>query len=74
MTDKQAKPVKRLIRLKEVVERTSLSKTSIYELMKSGEFPRQVHLGSQSVAWVEDEVDQFINDVISKRESQGVAA
>lgn len=41
MTDQQAKPVKRLIRLKEVVERTSLSKTSIYELMKSGEFPRQ---------------------------------
>jgi len=74
MTDQQAKPVKRLIRLKEVVDRTSLSKTSIYELMKTGEFPKQVHLGSQYVAWVEDEVDQFINAVISKRESQGVAA
>lgn len=74
MTDQQNKPVKRLIRLKEVVDRTSLSKTSIYELMKSGEFPKQVHLGSQSVAWVEDEVDQFINAVISRREGQEVAA
>lgn len=74
MTEQQTKQVKRLIRLKEVVDRTSLSKTSIYELMKSGEFPKQVHLGSQSVAWVEDEVDQFINAVISRREGQGVAA
>ncbi len=74
MTEQQHKPVKRLIRLKEVIERTSLSKTSIYDLMKAGEFPKQVHLGSQSVAWVEDEIDQFINAVISKRESQGAAA
>jgi len=74
MTEQQHKPVKRLIRLKEVIERTSLSKTSIYDLMKAGEFPKQVHLGSQSVAWVEDEIDQFINAVISKRESQEAAA
>lgn len=63
----QTKQVSRLIGLKDVIARTSMSKTTIYELIKEGRFPSQVKLGCRSVAWVESEIDAFIEGVISNR-------
>lgn len=68
-----AKPM-RLLTLKEVTARTTLSKTSVYELMKEERFPKQVRLGNRSVAWVESEVDAFIESVINSRSSQEKAS
>jgi Predicted transcriptional regulator len=65
----QTKQVSRLIGLKDVIARTSMSKTTIYELIKEGRFPSQVKLGCRSVAWVESEIDSFIEGVISNRQS-----
>ena len=67
--EQQTKPM-RLMNLKEVTARTTLSKTSVYELMKDGRFPKQVRLGSRSVAWVESEVEAFITSAINSRENQ----
>ena len=64
----------RLPTLKEVTARTTLSKTSVYELMKEERFPKQVRLGNRSVAWVESEVDAFIESVINSRSSQEKAS
>ncbi len=50
----------RLLRLKEVLNRTSLSRTSIYRLMARGRFPDSIALGSR-VAWVEAEVATSID-------------
>ena len=69
----ETKPM-RLIGLKEVTARTTLSKTSIYELMKDNRFPKQVKLGSRSVAWVESEVDDFVLSAINSRSSQEKAS
>lgn len=69
MAEQAAKPV-RLMSLKDVTARTTLSKTSVYELMKEGRFPKQVRLGSRSVAWVESEVEAFITSAINNRENQ----
>ena len=38
------------IRLPQVKEITSLSKSSIYRLMEDGDFPKQVALGARSVS------------------------
>ena len=68
---------KRFIRLPEVLTRTGYGRTTIYRKMEDGSFPRSVKLGgppidpnvfdSRAIAWIEDEVDQWIEDRISER-------
>ena len=70
---------KRLIRLSEVLSRTGFGRTSIYRKMEDGSFPRSVKLGgppidpnvfdSRAVAWIEDEVEQWIDSRIEERDS-----
>ena len=57
----------RLIKLKEVIEKTSLGRSTIYEFMTKGTFPKQISLGAKSVAWVESEVDDWIMERIGER-------
>lgn len=60
-TDKTTEPAPpRLLRLALVEERTSLKKSSIYDRIRSGTFPAPVSLGGQAVAWVEAQVNQWI--------------
>lgn len=56
----------RLVRLKEVIQRCGLGKTAIYTRIRAGEFPRPVDLGGV-VAWVETEVDAWIEARIAAR-------
>lgn len=51
----------RLIKLPEVRTLTSLSRTEIYRRMAAGRFPKQIRLGSRSVAWSEAEIHQWID-------------
>ena len=55
----------RLLHLREVLSRTSLSRTSIYRFMDLGTFPKSVSLGSR-VAWVEDQVEDWIQARIAE--------
>jgi len=76
--DKKNTPQKRLIRLPEVMNRTGYGRTSIYRKMEDGTFPKSVKLGgpledpnafdSRAVAWIEHEVDQWIESWIEKRD------
>ena len=76
--DKKQSPLKRLIRLSEVLSRTGFGRTSIYRKMEDGSFPRSVKLGgppkdpeafdSRAVAWIEDEVEQWIESRIEERD------
>ena len=50
----------RMLRLSQVVERTGLGKTTIYELQKEGRFPRSVHVTGHSVRWIEAEVETWL--------------
>lgn len=56
-----------LIRLPEVKKRTGLSRSSIYLAMQRREFPQTVPLGRRAVAWIEAEVDDYINSQIEQR-------
>ena len=58
-----------LIRRKEVERLTALSRSRIYDLMKRGEFPKQVILGAMSVAWLEIEIREWIASRIADRKS-----
>ncbi|AYN29003.1 AlpA family transcriptional regulator [Buttiauxella sp. 3AFRM03] len=63
---------KTLIRLSEVLRRTGYSKAWIYRLMSQQRFPAAIKIGSRSIAFVESEVDEWINQRIA--ESRGEVA
>ncbi len=56
----------RLLHLREVLNRTSLSRSHTYRLIAEGAFPASVPLGSR-VAWVESEVQAWIDARIEER-------
>ena len=47
----------KFLRLPEVQIRTGKSRSSIYQGSKDGTFPKQVRIGTRSVAWVEAEIE-----------------
>ncbi len=49
-----------LLRLPQVMDRTGLRTTRLYELMGDGSFPKPIRLGERAVAWLESEVDAWI--------------
>ena len=71
-------PQKRFIRLPEVLTRTGYGRTTIYRKMEDGSFPRSVKLGGpledpeafdcRAVAWIEHEVDQWMESRIEERD------
>lgn len=60
----------RLIRIKEVTSLTGLSKSYIYQLAKTNQFPKQISLisGGTSVAWLESEVNDWIKSRVQNRD------
>lgn len=54
------KQIRRVIRLKEVIHRTGLGRSTIYRWMGEGKFPRAIKLGGHSVAWVEQDIDRWL--------------
>ena len=49
-----------VMRRAELLRTTRLSYTTIYRMMKRGEFPRQVQIGSRAVGWLRHEVDEWL--------------
>ena len=64
----------RLIKLKEVLHITGLSRSTVYRFMSAGGFTMKVDLGGNSVAWVESEVEEWISEKIGKRDTINTAA
>lgn len=54
----------RLIRLPEVLKRTGYGKAWIYRLISEGRFPAPVKIGIRSIAFVECEIEDWIQSVI----------
>jgi prophage regulatory protein len=61
----QPRRVTRLIRLPEVQHRVGLGRSTIYRWMAEGKFPKPVQLGGYSVAWAEDDIDEWIRQRVS---------
>ena len=49
----------RLMRLPEVIQLTGVSRSTIYRWMANGEFPKQISLGANTVAWLETDVGDW---------------
>ena len=59
----------RLVRRREVLARTGLSETSLYRLIRRGDFPKPRQLSTVAVAWRLSEVQGWIN---SRPEASGL--
>lgn len=58
-------PNRRLLRLPEVRQKVGLSRSAIYKLISEGQFPRQVTLGPRTVAWVQEDLERWIEERVN---------
>ena len=66
---------RRVLRMPAVMERTGLSRASIYRLIKADDFPAAIRLGSRSVGWPAQRIDEWIvsrDSVCSDSERRGL--
>jgi prophage regulatory protein len=57
----------RIIRLKEVMERTGLGRSSIYKLQAEGRFPKSIALTDRAIGFYAYEVDAWIQEKLDAR-------
>ncbi|WP_333606216.1 helix-turn-helix transcriptional regulator [Novosphingobium sp.] len=60
----------RIIRLKTVLARTGLSRTTLYRKMGEGTFPRQVKISVHGAGWHESAVNRWVADPVGYRDDQ----
>lgn len=57
---------KKLIRIKQVIQLTGLSRTSIYHYVNNGQFPAYTKFG-KSTLWEYNEIQEWINKCLQAR-------
>lgn len=57
---------KRFIKLPEVSKRVAKSRSSIYKAVSEGKFPKPYKNGERAVAWLNSEIDAFIDAQTAK--------
>ncbi|ECD9611695.1 AlpA family phage regulatory protein [Salmonella enterica subsp. salamae] len=57
----------RFLRLAQVMDKTGLKRSQVYAYMKTGDFPKSIKIGPSSVAWLESEIEEWINTKINDR-------
>ena len=63
---------RKILRLPVVLDRTGLSRSTVYLRVTEGRFPRPVSLGARAVGWIETEVEEWIARQIEvRREIRG---
>ncbi|MBE8563791.1 AlpA family transcriptional regulator [Vibrio sp. OPT20] len=60
----------RFLRLKEVIALTGLGRSTIYKFMDEEVFPKTIPLGGRAVAWLESEIEEWMEQRLAIRESQ----
>jgi prophage regulatory protein len=58
-----------ILRLPELRKRIGLGRSSIYALVKRGQFPRPIHLSARAVGWSQAEVEQWIAERAAERKA-----
>lgn len=52
----------RILRLKSVLDRTGLSRSTLYRKIERGTFPVQVHISERCIGWRESDVERWLSD------------
>ena len=54
-----------IIRLPQALQKTGLSRSTIYSLLSRGEFPKQIKLSPRTMGWLEADIDLWIDSLKS---------
>ena len=61
--------VPKILRLPAVSARTGLSRSTIYQRVAEGRFPKPVNLGARAVGWLENEIDDYLTALVERSRS-----
>lgn len=62
--------IMRFLRLNDVIAATGLSRSTIYKFMDEEVFPKTIPLGGRAVAWLESEIEEWMDQRLALRDSQ----
>jgi prophage regulatory protein len=51
----------KIIRLRAAKDWTGLSRSTIYAMMKSGDFPQNILIGARAVGWLESDIRSWVD-------------
>ena len=54
-----------ILRLKEVIQRIGLSRSTIYQRMSEGTFPESISLGDRAIGWLESDIEAWLRQQIA---------
>lgn len=57
----------RIVRLKTVLARTGLSRSTIYRKIAEGTFPAQIRISSNGAGWRESDINRWVADPVKWR-------
>jgi len=57
----------RIVRLKTVLARTGLSRSTIYRKIAEGTFPAQLKISTNGAGWRESDIDRWVADPVRWR-------
>ncbi|RAZ89305.1 DNA-binding protein [Mesorhizobium hawassense] len=60
----------RIIRLRTVLARTGLSRSTLYRKIAEGTFPTQIKISVNGAGWRESEVNQWIENPVAWRKER----
>jgi len=55
----------KFLRIKQIIDRYSISASSVWAMVKSGKFPKPVKLSENCTGWIEGETEKWAQDRIS---------
>ena len=63
-----------ILRRPQVQQRTGLSRSTLYQYIKDGEFPKSIALGPRAVGWLESDVSDWISSRVKRARQGNVSA
>lgn len=52
-----------MLKIEDVVEKTSLGKSTLEKMIENGEFPKPLKLGPRTRRWHAEDINKWINDL-----------
>jgi prophage regulatory protein len=62
--------LERILRMRTVLERTGLSRSTLYRKMRDGTFPSQVRISEHCCGWRESAINRWIADPVAHTEAK----
>jgi len=57
----------KILRIKDVISMTRIARSTLYKMIAANQFPKAISLGGRSVGWIEEEIDQWLQNKIAAR-------